>query len=91
MVGKLLRRSPGEIVITVFLVTLSVIMIYPIYNQLVLSLTGPAYIAAADGMTIWPHGFTLATYRSVLTIPKVYRGLLNSLLITSVGLLSISS
>ena len=86
MVGRSLRRSPGEIVIGIFLLLLSITMIYPIYNQLVLSLTGPEFIAAADGTTVWPRGFTLATYRAVLAIPKVYLGILNSLLITSVGL-----
>lgn len=86
MVGRSLRHSPGEVLITVFLVLLSVTMFYPIYNQLVISLTGPEYIAAADGMTLVPRDFTLATYRGVLAIPKVYRGILNSLLITAAGL-----
>ena len=80
------RRTRGEIVITVFLILLAITMIYPIYNQLVISLTGPDYIAAADGTTLWPRGVTLATYQGVLSIPKVYRGVLNSLLITAVGL-----
>lgn len=61
-------------------------MFYPIYNQLVISLTGPEYIAAANGTTIIPRGFTLNTYISVLSIPKVYRGVLNSMFITAVGL-----
>ncbi|MCK4515621.1 MAG: carbohydrate ABC transporter permease [Spirochaetaceae bacterium] len=86
MVGRRLRKSPGEIVIALFLFLLAMAMIYPIYNQLVLSLTGPEFIAEADGTTLWPRGFTLVTYRSVLAIPKVYLGILNSLLITSVGL-----
>ncbi len=65
---------------------MALVMIYPIYNQLVISLTGPEFIAAADGMTVIPKGLTLSTYRHVLAIPKVYRGILNSLLITSLGL-----
>ena len=64
----------------------SVVMLYPIYNQLVISLTGPRFIAAADGATLFPRGLSLNTYRSVLVIPKVYLGVLNSMLITSVGL-----
>lgn len=76
----------GRILLSVFLVVLGLVMIYPIYNQLVISLTGPEYIAAADGTTLIPRGFTFATYRAVLAIPKVYRGILNSLLITSAGL-----
>ena len=78
--------SPGYILIVILLFILAVLMVYPIYNQLVISLTGPDFIARADGTTLIPRGFTLDTYRSVLAIPKVYRGILNSLLITAVGL-----
>ena len=80
------KKSLWNGIICVLLFLLAMIMIYPIYNQLVISLTGPEYIAAADGTTLIPHGFTLNTYKNVLSIGKVYRGLLNSILITSVGL-----
>ena len=80
------KKGVGHWFIIVFLFLLALVMIYPIYNQLVISLTGPEYIAAADGTTLVARGITLDTYRSVLAIKKVYRGLLNSLLITSVGL-----
>ncbi len=80
------KKSPGNGIICVLLFLLALIMVYPIYNQLVISLTGPEYIAAADGTTLIPHGFTLNTYKNVLSIGKVYRGLLNSILITSAGL-----
>ncbi|MBI9102413.1 MAG: carbohydrate ABC transporter permease [Spirochaetales bacterium] len=80
------RVTPGYILIVVLLFITALIMVYPIYNQLVISLTGPEFIAQADGATIIPRGFTLSTYRAVLAIPKVYRGVMNSLLITAVGL-----
>ncbi len=86
MVRSRKRRSTGQIVLVVCLALLSLAMFYPIYNQLVISLTGPEYIAAANGTTIIPRGFTLNTYISVLSIPKVYRGVLNSMFITAVGL-----
>jgi len=78
------RRTPAYIII--LLTILALVMIYPIYNQLVISLTGPEFISAANGATIIPRDITLATYRSVLAIPKVYRGILNSMLITGLGL-----
>lgn len=83
------RRSSkvSRVVIAVALVLLALTMVYPIYNQLVIALTGPEYIAQATGTTVIPHGFTLNTFKSVLSIPKVYRGVINSLLITAVGLL----
>ncbi len=80
------RSAPGYILIVVLLFLTALMMIYPIYNQLIISLTGPEYIAQADGATLIPRGFTLNTYRAVLAIPKVYRGVLNSLFITTVGL-----
>ena len=79
------RFSISQITILTSLLILAMITFYPIYNQLVISLTGKEYIAQADGATIIPHGFTLQTYRSVIAIPKVYRGLMNSLFITAVG------
>ena len=80
------KLNPGYILIVAVLFLIALVMIYPIYNQLVISLTGPDYIAAADGSTIIPRGITLDTYRNVLAIPKVYRGVMNSLLITAAGL-----
>jgi len=84
----MVKRKPGFghllIIITLFL--LALVMVYPLYNQLVISLTGPEFIAGADGASLIPHGFTFNTYRAVLAIPKVYRGVFNSLYITLVGL-----
>ena len=80
------HRSFSYWIIVILLCTLAVVMIYPIYNQLVISFTGSEYIAEADGTTIIPRDFTLFTYQSVLSVPKVYRGVLNSLFITAVGL-----
>jgi ABC-type glycerol-3-phosphate transport system permease component len=87
MVKKKSKNSPAYLFIVISLALLAIVMIYPIYNQLVISLTGPEYIAQAGGTTIVPRGITLSTYKSVLAIPKVYLGVLNSLLITSVGLM----
>lgn len=81
------RKSISNGIIVIFLFILSIVMIYPIYNQLVISLTGPDFIAAADGTTLIARGFTFETYKHVLAIEKVYRGLLNSLFITSTGLI----
>lgn len=86
MVKKQHYWTPGYFIILFLLGLVAIAMIYPIYNQLVISLTGQEYIAQADGSTIIPWGFTFDTYKNVLAIPKVYRGVLNSFIITSVGL-----
>ncbi|MCK5248926.1 MAG: hypothetical protein KAJ98_03120, partial [Spirochaetaceae bacterium] len=60
------KAGIGHWIVVVTLFILAIIMVYPLYNQLVISLTGPEHIAAADGATLIPRGFTLSTYTSVL-------------------------
>jgi ABC-type glycerol-3-phosphate transport system permease component len=80
------RRGIGHYLIIFVLAIGALILVYPLYNQLVISLTGSEYITEASGTTLIPYGLTLSTYTTVLAIPKVFRGVLNSIFITSVGL-----
>ena len=74
-----------SVINTLIMLVLALVMVYPLINLFAISFTGPKYIAEANGMTIIPKDFTLATYGALLTNPKVYRGLANSLIITGVG------
>ncbi|MCD6123009.1 MAG: carbohydrate ABC transporter permease [Spirochaetales bacterium] len=80
------RHKIGYFLIIILLFVLAIITVYPLYNQLVISLTGPHYISKVSGTTLIPYGFTLSTYIDVLAIPKVARGVLNSIFITAAGL-----
>jgi len=80
------RHGIGHYIIIIVLAILALILVYPLYNQLVISLTGTEYISQASGTSIIPYGFTLGTYKTVLAIPKVTRGLFNSIYITAMGL-----
>lgn len=80
------KHGIGHFLIIIILVVGALVLVYPLYNQLVISLTGSDYITKANGTTLIPYGFTLSTYKTVLAIPKVARGVLNSIFITSVGL-----
>lgn len=80
------RRGIWNVLIIIILFLVALVMVYPLYNQLVISLTGPDYIIQANGITLIPHGFTFSTYKNVLAIPKVARGVLNSIFITAAGL-----
>jgi len=80
------HNGAGHYSIIILLLVTAIVMVYPLYNQLVISLTGSDYIVEASGTTLLPHGFTLSTYKSVLEIPKVARGVLNSIFITAAGL-----
>ncbi len=84
--GRYQVSLPG-IIIHLVLVSVALAMVYPLYNQLVIALTGSDYIAQADGMTLIPKGITLSTFKAVLSFPKVYRGLFNTLFITAFGLI----
>jgi putative aldouronate transport system permease protein len=80
------RHGIGHYLIIFILAVGALVLVYPLYNQLVISLTGSDYITRANGTTLIPYGFTLSTYKTVLAIPKVARGVFNSIFITSVGL-----
>lgn len=80
------KHGVGHYLIIIVLTVLALILVYPLYNQLVISLTGTDYISKANGTTVIPYGFTLSTYKTVLAIPKVTRGVFNSIFITAVGL-----
>ncbi len=80
------KHGIGHYLIIIILTVGAIILVYPLYNQLVISLTGTEYISQASGTSIIPYGFTLGTYKTVLAIPKVARGLFNSIYITAMGL-----
>ena len=68
---------------TLFIVT--IITIFPFLNQIASSLSDSSRIVELTGLSILPKGFSLATYKALLLNEKVFRGLLNSVLITVVG------
>ena len=80
------KHGIGHYLIIIILAVGALILVYPLYNQLVISLTGNEYISQASGTSIIPYGFTLGTYKTVLAIPKVARGVFNSIYITAMGL-----
>ncbi|WP_020610948.1 carbohydrate ABC transporter permease [Sediminispirochaeta bajacaliforniensis] len=79
------RLSPFRLFNALLMLLLALVMVYPLINLLAISFTGPAAIARANGLTLFPRDATTATYKALLTNQKVYRGLFNSLFITFVG------
>ena len=71
--GRSQVSLPG-IIIHLVLVSVALAMVYPLYNQLVIALTGSDYIAQADGMTLIPKGITLSTFKAVLSFPRYTGG-----------------
>jgi len=70
---------------TLFIIT--VIVIFPFLNLIATSLSDSKGIVDLTGLSILPNGFSLDTYKALLSNPKVLVGLRNSILITGVGTL----
>jgi putative aldouronate transport system permease protein len=85
--GKPRRWGLGTVLNYSLLVLLAFLTFFPLYNILVVSLTGPAKIAAANGLSLYPRDPSFATYLTLIQIPKVARGLVNAVYITVVGVL----
>jgi len=81
------RPSAGKFANAALLLVLAFATVFPLYNLLVVSLTGPKAIAAANGLSLIPRDPTLTTYAALLAAPKVLSGLANSLLITVAGVI----
>ena len=90
------KRSFGEWLFDgfniAFMLLLMVIMLFPLWHVLVVSLSSPSQIALRGATMIWPGGFNLEVYRLVFTNPMILTGFRNTLIIvffgTSFGILA---
>jgi putative aldouronate transport system permease protein len=78
------RISPGDVVIYLILCILFVIMFYPFFYVLFLSVM-PYRNFVQQSVHIWPSGFTLAYFREVLRQPGLANGFQISVLKTLIG------
>ena len=76
-----------DCVIIVVLVLLSLIMLYPFWHELMYSFSDPVE-AATGGMFLWPRGFNLKSYWSVLRNKSVWTGFRVSIIVTLIGTVS---
>ena len=84
-------RSPLErieyAIIVSTLLLMVVVTVQPILNLLAVSLSDNARVPGMSGLTIIPEGFSLDVWTVLINHPRVQQGMLNSLLITLVGVL----
>ncbi|WP_135556157.1 carbohydrate ABC transporter permease [Paenibacillus cymbidii] len=82
------RKSPAGKLFDVFnvllMIVLSILFVYPFWNLLMLSVTGPAYVNRL-GLRLWPEGFNLSAYGQVLRSDILYSAFGNTLFRTSFG------
>lgn len=87
---KKIKLSIGGTIFTIcnysFFALLSLLMLYPFWNQMMMSFSG-VHAAAAGGTFLWPKDFTLSTYQNVLKSRSILSGFRVSLLVTISGTL----
>ena len=79
-----LERIEYAIIVSTLL-ALVVITVQPILNLLAVSLSDNARVPGMSGLTIIPEGFSLDVWNVLVNHPRVRQGMLNSLMITAVG------
>lgn len=84
-----IRRTPGEILFEVAnLLILSILVLltlYPFIHVLFASFSNPAQMASHSGVLLWPIGFELGAYQSVLENPNILLGYQNTLFYVLAG------
>ncbi|MCM1026041.1 MAG: carbohydrate ABC transporter permease [bacterium] len=73
-----------DYIILLVLLLLSLIMLYPFWHELMYSFSDPVE-AATGGMFLWPRGFNLKSYWSVLRNKSVWTGFKVSIIVTLTG------
>lgn len=68
-----------QISLHILLILCSIVFLYPIYYQLVASVSNPGLVVGA-GFLLWPKEFTMDVYQMLGTYPQVWTGYLNSII-----------
>lgn len=84
MIQKAMSRRVFEVFNFLFMICLSIVMLYPFIFVLSASLSGNAYVSAGQ-VTLLPKGFNVRAYEAVLGYKVVWQGYRNTILYTVVG------
>lgn len=79
-----LERIEYAIIVSTLLLMV-VVTVQPILNLLAISFSANARVPGMSGLTVIPDGFSLDVWNVLINHPRVRQGMLNSLLITAVG------
>ncbi|GHH99957.1 sugar ABC transporter permease [Neobacillus kokaensis] len=71
---------------TIFLLVITLMVIYPLYFIVSASFSNPTYILTGE-MWLWPKGFNLDSYAKVFENKDIVNGFLNTLKYTTIGTL----
>lgn len=82
--NKLTRWNAGDVLILIFLTAFALMILYPIYNTLLISLANQSeYIS--NPLMLWPKEVSLDSYKYVLGSSKIMRAFLNSVIVVIAG------
>jgi putative aldouronate transport system permease protein len=73
-----------DVVNYAILISILVVMIFPLYFTIIASLSEPSDVALGR-VTVWPRGFTFVAYTNVFAAKQVWTGYLNTTLYTIFG------
>lgn len=75
-----------DIVINLILAVIAIVSIYPIWYVLIASVSSPSAISLGQ-VVLWPKGFNLSAYKSLLDNKLIWMGYRNTILYTFFGTL----
>lgn len=79
------KNLPAQILLSAFMILLTLTMLIPLLNILARSLSDPLLSPTMSGLRIIPKGFSLINYRIVFNHPVLIPSIFNSFFITIVG------
>ena len=87
-IQKKVRKGMDETIFyacnTVFLITVSILFLYPIIYVFSASLSKPVHLMLGD-IVLFPKGFTFDSYKEAIRIPNFWLSYWNSIHITAIG------
>lgn len=75
-----------DAIVTVILVLVSVVTIYPMWYVLIASFSTGSYIAQQGGFLLWPGDFTIEAYSMTFEYQQLFTGFKNTMIILAVAL-----
>ena len=79
------RLRPEKVLIRLFLSVVALVIIIPILNILVKSISDPRRVPFMEGWQFWPEGVDFVNYKLIFSNRLVLRSFANSLFITAAG------
>lgn len=87
--NKLNKLSRGEKIFNIcniiFMVTMIIVMLYPMWYVIVASLSDGTTVMKTGGKMLWIHGFNLDSYRVMMENPAIFSGYRNTLIVVVGG------